>query len=130
MLFTVDFQNIYKTDRINMKNNDEFVVEAELLKTIGHPIRLKIIEVLISNKSCVKNIWEALELPQATVSQHLVSLKSKGIVSCKRDGVMMCYELSDKRIAKIFNDLKYYNSSSPSEHNPKIGNPVPRNASK
>lgn len=95
-----------------MSNNDEYAVEAELLKTLGHPIRLKIIEVLVSNKSCVKNIWEALGLPQATVSQHLISLKNKGIVTCKRDGVMMCYELNDRRIEKIFRDLKEYGNGS------------------
>ena len=66
---------------------EEYKTEAELLKTLGHPIRLKIIEVLVSNKSCVKNIWESLGISQATVSQHLISLKNKGIVSCKRDGV-------------------------------------------
>ncbi len=116
---------------MGIKNNDEFVVEAELLKTLGHPIRLKIIKVLLSNKSCVKNIWEALGLPQATISQHLVSLKSKGIVSCKRDGVMMCYELSDKRIAKIFNDLKYCDdNSSQNDHSPKISSSILRNISK
>ena len=99
-----------------------FVVEAELLKTLGHPIRLRIIEVLINNKSCVKNIWEALGLPQATVSQHLVSLKNKGVVSCKRDGVMMCYQLSDKRIEKIFNDLKDYSNSAGNNHDTKANN--------
>ena len=87
---------------------EEYKTEAELLKTLGHPIRLKIIEVLVSNKSCVKNIWESLGISQATVSQHLISLKNKGIVSCKRDGVMMCYELNDKRIEKIFKDLKEF----------------------
>jgi ArsR family transcriptional regulator len=87
---------------------EEYKTEAELLKTLGHPIRLKIIEVLVSNKSCVKNIWESLRISQATVSQHLISLKNKGIVSCKRDGVMMCYELNDKRIEKIFKDLKEF----------------------
>ena len=87
---------------------EEYKTEAELLKTLGHPIRLKIIAVLVSNKSCVKNIWESLGISQATVSQHLISLKNKGIVSCKRDGVMMCYELNDKRIEKIFKDLKEF----------------------
>ena len=96
---------------------EEYRTEAELLKTLGHPIRLKIIEVLVTNKSCVKNIWESLGLPQATVSQHLISLKNKGIVSCKRDGVMMCYELNDKRIEKIFKDLKEYGSSASSNEN-------------
>lgn len=107
-----------------MNTENGFVGEAELLKTLGHPIRLKIIEVLIANKSCVKNIWEALGLPQATVSQHLVSLKNKGIVSCKRDGVMMCYELSDKRIESIFNILKDYSSSSLDNHSAKSDNSV------
>ncbi len=93
---------------------EEYKNEAELLKTLGHPIRLKIIEVLINNKSCVKNIWEALNLPQATISQHLISLKNKGIVRCKRDGVMMCYQLNDKRIEIIFKELKEYGNHASS----------------
>ena len=96
---------------------EEYRTEAELLKTLGHPIRLKIIEVLVSKKSCVKNIWESLGLPQATVSQHLISLKNKGIVSCRRDGVMMCYELNDKRTGKIFKDLKEYGGRASSKEN-------------
>lgn len=96
---------------INIKN--DYQAEAELLKTIGHPIRLKIIEVLINNQSCVKNIWESLGLPQATVSQHLVLLKNKGIVSCKRDGVMVCYKLNDNVVEKIFNAVKGYKILNP-----------------
>jgi ArsR family transcriptional regulator len=91
---------------MNTKNN--YRAEADLLKTIGHPIRLKIIEILINNQSCVKNIWENLALPQATVSQHLVLLKNKGIVSCRRDGVMMCYKLNDGIVENIFNAVKGY----------------------
>jgi ArsR family transcriptional regulator len=91
-----------------MESEKSFEKEAELLKTLGHPIRLKIIEVLITNQSCVKNIWGSLGLPQATVSQHLVALKNKGIVSAKRDGVMMCYKLNDDVIEKLFNILKEY----------------------
>ncbi len=93
---------------IIMDKENKYEEEAELLKTLGHPIRLKIIEILINNQSCVRNIWVNLGLPQATVSQHLVSLKNKGIVSCKRDGVMMCYKLNDKIIEKIFNTVKGY----------------------
>lgn len=101
-----------------MDREEEYIEEAELLKTLGHPIRLKIIEVLINNKSCVKNIWGSLGLPQATVSQHLISLKNKGIVSCKRDGAMMCYKLSDRRIEKIFKVLKEYGGHCFSNENP------------
>ena len=61
--------------------------EAEILKVLGHPVRLKIVAGLMSQSCNVKKIWECLELPQATVSQHLALLKNKGIIEGKRDGV-------------------------------------------
>ena len=65
--------------------------EAEILKVLGHPVRLKIVAGLMSQSCNVKKIWECLELPQATVSQHLALLKNKGIIVGKRDGVEVFY---------------------------------------
>ncbi len=68
-----------------------FEVEAETLKVLGHPIRLKIVAGLCAKECNVKHIWECLGLPQATVSQHLALLKNKGIIEGKRDGVEVHY---------------------------------------
>ena len=57
----------------------KFTVEADVLKVLGHPIRLKIVAGLCTQECNVKHIWECLGLPQATVSQHLALLKNKGI---------------------------------------------------
>jgi len=84
--------------------------EADILKTIGHPTRLKIIEWLLESECNVKNIWTALGLPQATVSQHLSLLKNKNIVSCQRRGVTMCYKISDENVRKIVEVLKLTSS--------------------
>jgi len=84
-----------------MAKQKQFEREAEILKTIGHPIRLEIIKGLMEPESCVKNIWTALNLPQATVSQHLALLKNKGIVSSERRGVTMCYSVTDDTVKKI-----------------------------
>jgi DNA-binding transcriptional ArsR family regulator len=85
----------------------DFVREAEILKTLGHPIRLKIIEGLMRDELlCVKNIWTALGLPQATVSQHLALLKNKQIVSAERKGVTMCYSVADATVVKLMKVLK------------------------
>lgn len=86
-----------------MSNNgkESYEREAEILKTIGHPIRLKIIEGLLESECCVKNIWTALDLPQATVSQHLALLKNKSIVVSERKGVTMCYSVADDTVKKI-----------------------------
>lgn len=75
--------------------------EAEILKVLGHPVRLKIVAGLMSQSCNVKKIWECLELPQATVSQHLALLKNKGIIEGKRDGVEVFYQVTSEQARKI-----------------------------
>ena len=87
-------------------NETGYEREAEILKILGHPVRLKIIEVLLECECCVKNIWTALDLPQATVSQHLALLKNKNIVSSERKGVTMCYSIADPTVLRIMKALK------------------------
>ena len=73
----------------------EFSREAEIFKALGHPIRLKIVYGLLRVGGCnVKNMQECLGLHQATVSQHLIHLKSRGIISSHRHGLEMIYSVS------------------------------------
>ena len=82
------------------------VSEAMLLKSIGHPIRLNIVKVLLEEESCVKNIWGCLDVPQATVSQHLAVLRSRGIVVAQRNGATVWYSVRDPRVKGIIAALK------------------------
>jgi DNA-binding transcriptional ArsR family regulator len=78
-----------------------FTEEAEVLKVLGHPVRLKIVAGLCTRECNVKHIWECLGLPQATVSQHLALLKNKGIISGARDGVEVHYSVVHPLAKKI-----------------------------
>jgi len=70
----------------------KFDREAEVFKALGHPIRLKIVYGLVKVGGCnVKNMQECLGLHQATVSQHLIHLKSRGIITSTRHGLEMVY---------------------------------------
>jgi len=82
-----------------------FASESEVLKVLGHPIRLKIVAGLCTYECNVKHIWECLGLPQATVSQHLALLKNKGIIDGKRDGVEVHYSVVNALAKKIINSL-------------------------
>jgi ArsR family transcriptional regulator len=74
----------------------EFSREAEIFKALGHPIRLKIVYGLLRVGGCnVKNMQECLGLHQATVSQHLIHLKSRGIISSTRQGLEMIYRVTE-----------------------------------
>jgi len=79
--------------------------EAEILKVLGHPVRLKIIAGLMSQTCNVKKIWECLELPQATVSQHLALLKNKGIIEGRRDGVEVFYHVVSNEARRVVGAL-------------------------
>ena len=81
--------------------NRKFTTEAEILKVLGHPIRLKIVAGLCTRECNVKHIWECLGLPQATVSQHLALLKHKGIIEGKRDGVEVHYSVINPLAKKL-----------------------------
>ena len=79
----------------------QFTTEAEILKVMGHPIRLKIVAGLCTQECNVKHIWECLGLPQATVSQHLALLKNKGIIEGKREVVEVHYSVVHPLAKKI-----------------------------
>lgn len=85
--------------------DQSFDQEAETLKVLGHPVRLKIIAGLMSHSCNVKKIWECLGLPQATVSQHLALLKNKGLIEGRRDGVEVYYEVVSPVARKIVGAL-------------------------
>jgi ArsR family transcriptional regulator len=82
-----------------------FVQEAEILKVLGHPVRLMIVAGLCTNECNVKKIWECLGLPQATVSQHLALLKNKGIIEGKRGGAEVFYSVVNPLARKIVDIL-------------------------
>ena len=83
----------------------QYITEAEVLKVLGHPIRLKIVAGLCTRECNVKHIWECLGLPQATVSQHLALLKHKGIIEGKRDGVEVHYSVVSPLAKKLISSL-------------------------
>jgi ArsR family transcriptional regulator len=78
---------------------------AEKLKVLGHPVRLCIVNGL-SKKGChVKQICEALGIPQPVISLHLSKLKSAGIVSSERQGSHVCYYVVDKTTLHLLDIL-------------------------
>ncbi|MGD8426333.1 MAG: metalloregulator ArsR/SmtB family transcription factor [Balneolaceae bacterium] len=78
---------------------------AELMKALGHPARIAIIELLAERNTCIcGDITVELPLAQSTVSQHLKALKTAGIIKGEIDGVRTCYCLDQAGIKEL-NDL-------------------------
>jgi len=82
--------------------NTEQKRTAELMKALGHPARIAIIELLAKQNTCIcGDITKKLPLAQSTVSQHLKTLKTAGIIQGEIDGIRTCYCLDEKGIREI-----------------------------
>jgi len=69
--------------------------EAELLKTLGEPTRLRLVILMaIEGEICVCQLAEALDEPDFKVSRHLSILRSAGVVESRREGTWMYYSLA------------------------------------
>ncbi len=87
-----------KTDQFTDKQN----AVAILLKALGHPARIAIIEYLMKVNACVcGDIVDVLPLAQATVSQHLKELKNAGLIKGSIEGNAVCYCIDEKAMAKL-----------------------------
>lgn len=82
---------------------------ASLLKVLGHPARIAILQHIINQKSCICNdLVEELGLAQATISQHLKELKGIGIIQGSTDGKSVCYCIEEKVWKEFQNDFNTF----------------------
>jgi ArsR family transcriptional regulator len=65
-----------------------------LFKALADKTRLRILALLGNNEVCVCHIHDSLGIPQPTVSRHLAYLRKSGLVTARRDGVWMHYQVS------------------------------------
>ncbi|MDW7692898.1 metalloregulator ArsR/SmtB family transcription factor [Flammeovirgaceae bacterium SG7u.132] len=93
-----------------MLSSEKIEKAAFILKTIAHPVRLRIIELLeTKDKMAVNDICEALNCEQSLTSHHLSNMKLKGLLSSKREGKNIYYSLKEKDVTKILSCLENCN---------------------
>ncbi len=79
--------------------------QAEFLKALSDPARVKIIYALKGGDLCVCEIMELLKMPQTMVSHHCKILRVAGIISDRKTGPWVHYSLTDKRVLGMLDAL-------------------------
>jgi ArsR family transcriptional regulator len=86
------------------KISPEFIQNAaRVLKTLGHPDRIKIVEYLDDGEKTVGQIHRDLNMHQPIVSQHLKVMHDRDIVTFRQEGTRYFYSLANNFITKILN---------------------------
>ena len=80
----------------------EAEIRAKIIKAMGHPVRLMMIEFLKKRECSFSDIFDLFKLDKSTVSKHLLVLKEAGIVSSKKDGADMVYKLEVPCVTDFF----------------------------
>ena len=89
-----------------MTTTDSFELQSQLFRALAHPVRLRILDLLAHQEACVCHLTTILDRPQPYVSQQLATLRDGGLVSDRREGTLIYYQLADDRLASWLDDGK------------------------
>jgi ArsR family transcriptional regulator len=85
-----------------MARRDVFKQQAQVLKALAHPSRLKIVDRLSRGEASVGELTAMVGSDVSTVSKHLAVLRAHGIVDDRRDGSVVYYRLLTPCVCNFF----------------------------
>jgi len=74
---------------------------AECLRTLAHPHRLRIVQLLLAGRYTVGELAEACEIPSHMASEHLRLMQRCGFLSVEKDGRCAFYTIAEPHLASI-----------------------------
>jgi DNA-binding transcriptional ArsR family regulator len=81
-------------------------IHAQVCSGLADPNRIMILYKLAEHPTNVTELAVSLNIPQPTISRHLKVLKDRGMVESERDGQVVIYSLTDRRIIKALDLLR------------------------
>ncbi|MCX5124627.1 metalloregulator ArsR/SmtB family transcription factor [Streptomyces sp. NBC_00347] len=78
-----------------------YQAKAEFFRMLGHPVRIRVLELLQDGPMPVRDLLAAIEVEPSALSQQLAVLRRSGIVTSTRDGSTVVYELAGGDVAQL-----------------------------
>jgi DNA-binding transcriptional ArsR family regulator len=90
-----------------MRYEENFINDAaEMLKVMGHPLRIRIAQFLESGERNVGDIAIAIDASQSTTSQHLRAMRVRGLLDARRDATNVYYSIARPEVYKIIQCIR------------------------
>lgn len=81
---------------------DFYCLHSDMCKTLANEKRQRILDALRDGELTVSELQARTGIPQATLSQHLGILRTKGVLNSRRDGAHIHYSISNPKILMAF----------------------------
>lgn len=75
--------------------------KAEMFKTLGHPVRIRILELLRDQELTVSDLQSRLEVEMSSVSQQLALLRARQLVVGRKEGTSVYYSVVDPQVYEL-----------------------------
>jgi DNA-binding transcriptional ArsR family regulator len=85
----------------HVRSDPVYIRKAQLFKVLGHPVRIRILELLSDGERTVGDLQDALSLDSSGTSQHLTALREQGALESRRDGTNVYYRIRDPRVTQL-----------------------------
>ena len=78
-----------------------YQAKAEFFKTLGHPARIRILELLSEREWAVGEMLPEVGIEATNLSQHLAVLRRAGLVTFRKEGSTVYYSLTSPQVAEL-----------------------------
>ena len=85
----------------DVRSDPVYRLESELFRTLGHPARIRLLEVLGTGEQTVGDLQEMLALDSSGVSQHLAVLRRQGLLESRKVGTTVRCRVKDPRVLTL-----------------------------
>lgn len=85
----------------HVRSDPVYVVKAQLFRVLGHPVRIRMLELLADGERTVGDIQAELSLDSSSTSQHLAALRQQGVLQSRRAGTSVYYAIRDPRVNQL-----------------------------
>lgn len=92
--------------RMDNIGSDALQRAAGVIKCLGHPLRLRLLESLEDGEKTVSELQDYARTSQAAVSQQLATMRGRGIVDSRRDGPFVYYRIVEPKVFHILNCIR------------------------
>jgi DNA-binding transcriptional ArsR family regulator len=92
---------IYSMPVAGLESGQLQAFKAEFFKALAHPLRIRLLELLVTGERSVLELQRALAVEQPVVSQQLAVLRAKHIVRARKEGTTVRYAVGDPEIEAL-----------------------------
>lgn len=83
-------------------DRDFFCMHSDLCKTLANDKRQMILGALRDKELSVNELVDATGIPQANLSQHLATMRTRGVVRTRREGTRVYYSIANQKLIQAF----------------------------